>query len=153
MKSTEQIQLKIHTQESLLKQVNAWRVLNKKIVFTSGFFDVLTKDDILLFNEAASFGDMLIVGIYDDASIAKQKGSNQTINEENSRALVLACLLQTDAIVIFKEEHALELIKQIMPNILVNASNSTLEKIIGAKEISESEGGIKIINIDADMTD
>ncbi len=147
MKSTQQIQHKIYTQESLLKQVNAWRVLNKKIVFTNGVFDILHKGHIASLSEAATYGDMLVVGINADASVKKLKGPTRPVNDENARALILASLLQTDAVVIFEEDTPLELIKLIKPNVLVKGGDYTIDEIVGAKEVLAAGGEVKIASI------
>jgi D-glycero-beta-D-manno-heptose 1-phosphate adenylyltransferase len=147
MKSPQQIPLKIYTLDNLLKQLNAWRVLNKKIVFTSAVFDILRKEDIAYLNEAASCGDILIIGIVADESINVLKDAAPLVNDENARALLLASLLQTDAVIIFKEDEALELIKQIMPNVLVNNTAYTIEQITGAKQVLAFGGEIKMYNI------
>jgi D-glycero-beta-D-manno-heptose 1-phosphate adenylyltransferase len=126
MKSTQQIQLKIHSVESLLKQVNAWRVLNKKIVFMSGVFDDLSTKDILFFNEAALYGDMLVVGVNTNTSANNTKPLDTLVNHLNTSAMVLASLLQTDAVVIFEEDSPLELIKKIKPDVLVNIGGHSL---------------------------
>jgi D-glycero-beta-D-manno-heptose 1-phosphate adenylyltransferase len=147
MKSTQQIQHKIYTQESLLKQVNAWRVLNKKIVFTNGVFDILHKGHIASLSEAASYGDMLIVGVNADASVKKLKGPTRPVNEENARVLMLASLLQTDAVIIFEEDTPLELIKLIMPDVLVKGGDYTIEQIAGAAEVLAAGGEVKIASI------
>ncbi len=147
MKSTLQIQHKIYTKENLLKQVSAWRVLNKKIVFTNGVFDILHKGHIASLNEAASYGDMLVVGVNADASVKKLKGPTRPVNDENARALLLASLLQTDAVIIFEEDTPLELIKIIMPNVLVKGGDYTIEQIAGAKEVLAAGGEVKIATI------
>jgi D-glycero-beta-D-manno-heptose 1-phosphate adenylyltransferase len=147
MKSTQQIQQKIYTLDNLLKQVNAWRVLNKKMVFTNGVFDILHKGHIASLNEAASYGDILIVAVNADSSVKKLKGPTRPVNDEAARALLLASLLQTDAIIIFEEETPLELIKQIMPNVLVKGGDYTIEQIAGAKEVLAAGGEVKIAHI------
>jgi D-glycero-beta-D-manno-heptose 1-phosphate adenylyltransferase len=147
MKSTQQIEHKIYTIETLLKQVNAWRVLNKKIVFTNGVFDILHKGHITSLNEAASYGDVLVVGVNADNSVKKIKGPNRPVNDENARTLLLASLLQTDAIIIFDEDTPIELIKQIMPDVLVKGGDYTIDQIAGAKEVLAAGGEVKIANI------
>jgi D-glycero-beta-D-manno-heptose 1-phosphate adenylyltransferase len=151
MKSTQQILHKIYTQDHLLKQVNAWRVLNKKIVFTTAIFDILEKMDIALLNEAASFGDILIVGINADPSAKKMNKSAPHMNNENARALLLASLLQTDAVVIFEEDITLQLVKNIMPDVLVVSGNYTLEQIASAKKILAGSGEMKMVNVIDDI--
>jgi D-glycero-beta-D-manno-heptose 1-phosphate adenylyltransferase len=147
MKSTQQILQKIYTLPNLLKQVNAWRVLNKKIVFTNGVFDILHKGHIASLNEAASYGDVLIVAVNADSSVKKLKGPTRPVNNEDARALVLASLLQTDAIIIFEEDTPLELIKHTTPNVLVKGGDYSIDQIVGAKEVLAAGGEVKIANI------
>ena len=120
---------------------------NKKIVFTNGVFDIIHKGHIASLNEAASYGDMLIVGVNADASVKRLKGDSRPVNEEDARALVLASLLQTDAVIIFSEDTPLELIKQLMPDVLVKGGDYTVEQIAGAKEVIAAGGEVKIAKI------
>jgi D-glycero-beta-D-manno-heptose 1-phosphate adenylyltransferase len=147
MKSTQQILQKIYTLPNLLKQINAWRVLNKKIVFTNGVFDILHKGHIASLNEAASYGDVLIVAVNADSSVKKLKGPTRPVNDEDARALVLASLLQTDAVIVFEEDTPLVLIKHIMPDVLVKGGDYTIDQIAGAKEVLAAGGEVKIANI------
>jgi D-glycero-beta-D-manno-heptose 1-phosphate adenylyltransferase len=147
MKSILQIQHKIFTLDNLLKQLSVWRVLNKKIVFTNGVFDILHIGHITSLNEAASYGDVLIVAVNADSSVKKLKGPTRPINNEKARAVILASLLQTDAVIIFEDDTPLELIKQIMPNVLVKGGDYTIEQIAGAKEVLAAGGEVKIAAI------
>ncbi len=67
------------------------------------------------------------------------------MNNQDSRALVLASLLMVDAVVIFEEDTPLELIKSIMPDVLVKGGDYTVEQIAGAKEVI-ANGGRVVIN-------
>jgi rfaE bifunctional protein nucleotidyltransferase chain/domain len=67
------------------------------------------------------------------------------VNDEQSRATILASLLMIDAVVIFNEDTPLELIKAILPDVLVKGGDYTLKQIVGAKEVMEA-GGRVIIN-------
>ncbi|MFN0082431.1 MAG: D-glycero-beta-D-manno-heptose 1-phosphate adenylyltransferase [Ferruginibacter sp.] len=120
---------------------------SKKVVFTNGVFDILHKGHIASLTEAASFGDVLIVAVNADESVKKLKGPTRPVNEEQARALLLASLLQTDAVIIFEEETPLYLIKQIMPDVLVKGGDYTLEQIAGAKEVIAAGGSVKIATI------
>jgi D-glycero-beta-D-manno-heptose 1-phosphate adenylyltransferase len=75
------------------------------------------------------------------------KGPTRPVNDENARALLLASLLQTDAITIFEEETPLELIKQLLPNVLVKGGDYTVEQIAGAKEVIAAGGEVIIAKI------
>ena len=148
MRQSRQISFKIFDREQLTRQLKIWKLLDKKIVFTNGVFDILHQGHLALLNEAASFADILIVGVNSDASVKRLKGDSRPLNNEYSRALLLASLVMVDAVIIFEEDTPLELIKNIMPNVLVKGGDYTIEKIVGAKEILENTGEVKIIPIE-----
>ena len=147
MRSSRQIPDKIYNLQELLKQVFIWKMLGKKIVFTNGVFDILHKGHIASLSEAASHGDILIVAVNTDASVKKLKGPTRPVNDENARTLVLASLLQTDAIILFKEDTPLELIKAILPEVLVKGGDYTMEQIAGAKEVIAAGGKVILAQI------
>lgn len=147
MRSTLQITNKIFTKENLIKQVVAWKMTGKKIVFTNGVFDVLHKGHIASLNEAAEFGEILIVAVNSDESVKRLKGPARPINDEQARALIIASLVQTDAVVIFEEDTPLKLIIELMPDVLVKGGDYSLENIAGAKEVIASGGSVKLAAI------
>lgn len=147
MRTTLQIPNKIFDLDHLVKQVFAWKMLGKKIVFTNGVFDVFHKGHIASLTQAASYGEKLIVAINDDESVKKLKGTDRPINDENARALLLASLLQTDAVILFKEDTPLELIKALLPDVLVKGGDYTIDEIVGAKEVIAAGGKVKIADI------
>lgn len=144
MRSVQGVSSKIFTREKLLQQIIIWRMHNKKIAFTNGVFDIVHHGHIASLTEAASFADILIVGVNADTSVKKLKGPARPVNEENARTLLLASLLQTDAVIIFQEDTPLELIKQIMPDVLVKGGDYSIDQIAGAKEVLAAGGEVKI---------
>ena len=144
MRASSQIPGKIFLKEALIKQVFAWKMLGKKIVFTNGVFDILHKGHIASLSESALHGDILIVAVNADASVTKLKGPTRPVNDENARALILASLLQTDAVIIFEEDTPLELIKDLMPDVLVKGGDYSLEQIAGAREVISAGGKVII---------
>lgn len=145
MRSVRNIPGKIFNDNELQKQVRRWRLLNKTIVFTNGVFDILHEGHIASLSEAASFGHILIIGVNADASVKRIKGENRPVNNENSRTLLLASLLMTDAIILFKEDTPLNLISSILPDVLVKGGDYTLEQIAGANEVLANGGQVKIV--------
>jgi D-glycero-beta-D-manno-heptose 1-phosphate adenylyltransferase len=144
MKAVQAIPNKIFTLDNITNQLNRWRLLGKKIVFTNGVFDILHEGHIASLSDAASHGDILIVGINADASVKRLKGETRPVNAEQSRALLLASLLMTDAVIIFEEDTPINLITTILPEVLVKGGDYTLEQIIGAKEVIANGGEVKI---------
>jgi len=119
--------------------------MGKKIVFTNGVFDLLHEGHIASLSQAAQEGDYLIVAVNGDDSVKRLKGDSRPINNENSRALLLASLLIVDAVIIFHEDTPLQLIQQILPDVLVKGGDYTVDQIAGSKEVI-ANGGRVVIN-------
>jgi rfaE bifunctional protein nucleotidyltransferase chain/domain len=147
MRSVQSIPNKIFTLAALQQQLKRWRLLNKKIVFTNGVFDILHQGHIASLSEAAGHGNILIVGVNADASVKRLKGDSRPVNDQDSRALLLASLTMTDAVIIFEEDTPYDLITAIMPDVLVKGGDYTIETIVGAKEIIANAGKVIIAPI------
>jgi rfaE bifunctional protein nucleotidyltransferase chain/domain len=145
MKAVNCIPDKIFTLADLQKQVTAWRVTGKSIAFTNGCFDILHEGHIFSLNEAAKEADKLIIGVNSDASVKRLKGPERPINNEHSRSLILSNLVTVDAVIIFNEDTPLELIKSLMPDVIVKGGDYTIEQIVGSKEVL-ANGGKVVIN-------
>ncbi len=147
MKSVQSLPEKIYNLDELKRQIARWRLKGKKIVFTNGVFDILHEGHIASLAEAAGYGNILIVAVNSDASVKRSKGPSRPVNNEQSRALLLASLIMTDAVIIFEEDTPLELIKSSMPDILVKGGDYTVEQIAGAKEVIANGGEVKLARI------
>lgn len=147
MKEIQAIPGKIFSPIELERQVKRWRLLNKKIVFTNGVFDLMHQGHIESFIEAAQQGDILIVAINSDASVKRLKGPNRPVQAENSRALILASLVMTDAIVIFEEDTPQQLLTSLLPDVLVKGGDYTVDQIAGAKEVLANGGRVHLTKI------
>jgi D-beta-D-heptose 7-phosphate kinase/D-beta-D-heptose 1-phosphate adenosyltransferase len=147
MRSVQSIPGKIFTSASIQPQLKRWRLQNKKIVFTNGVFDILHEGHISSLSEAASHGNILIVGVNADASVKRLKGESRPVNNQNSRTLLLASLVITDAVIIFEEDTPYNLITAIMPDVLVKGGDYTIETIVAAKEVMAAGGEVIIAPI------
>jgi D-beta-D-heptose 7-phosphate kinase/D-beta-D-heptose 1-phosphate adenosyltransferase len=147
MKKSDSLKDRIFSREELQQEVTRLRLKSKTIAFTNGVFDILHEGHIAVLSQAASFADVLIVGVNSDASVKKLKGENRPINSEDSRALIIASLLMVDAVTIFNEETPIELIRLIQPDVLIKGGDYTLETIVGAKEVLANGGRVEIIPV------
>jgi len=145
MKSVSSIPSKIFSPHELQLQLKRWRLKNSRIVFTNGVFDILHEGHIASLSEAASFGHILIVGVNADASVKRLKGESRPVNNERSRALLLAALVITDAVVVFEEDTPEKLINSIMPDVLVKGGDYTLDQIVGADTVIANGGEVRIV--------
>lgn len=145
MRTGNSIIEKIVTENELHKKLAQWRLLGKTIAFTNGCFDILHAGHIASLTQAAQQADILVVGLNADISVKGLKGKNRPVNDEQSRALVLAALSMVDAVILFSEDTPRELIVSIQPDVLVKGGDYKVEDIAGAREVIAA-GGKVVIN-------
>ena len=145
MKTGDAIEKKIMTVDQAKLMMAALKVTGKKVSFTNGCFDIIHPGHLFSLKQAAAEADYLIVGLNSDASVKKLKGPSRPINNTESRALVLANLIVVDAVIVFEEETPLELIKAILPDVMVKGGDYTTNQVVGGKEVI-ANGGKVIIN-------
>ena len=145
MQRPDKIESRVLSIPDAVSKVNEWKKQGKKIAFTNGVFDLLHRGHISSLSQAASEADYLIVGLNSDSSTKRLKGDSRPVNDEESRAILLASLIMVDAVVIFNEDTPLELIKKLMPDVLIKGGDYTVEQIAGAKEVI-ANGGRVVIN-------
>jgi D-beta-D-heptose 7-phosphate kinase/D-beta-D-heptose 1-phosphate adenosyltransferase len=124
---------------TVAERVRGLQKSGKKAVFTNGCFDILHSGHIDLLRRARSLGDVLVVAINSDASVARMKGPNRPIIPEQERAELLAGLEMVDFVCTFEEDTPLNAILTIRPDILVKGADWTAN-IVGQPEV-EAWGG------------
>lgn len=154
MTHEEVIQSKIHTLQSLQRQIAIWRLHSKKIVFTNGCFDLVHRGHIDYLTKAADCGDYLVVALNSDDSVKRlNKGENRPIQDENSRTIIMASLHFVSAVIIFNEDTPLELIQHIEPDVLVKGADydatetnpQSKKYIVGSDFVRQQDGEVKTI--------
>lgn len=126
--------------------IQGWKSEGKIIVFTNGVFDLLHIGHITYMAKAAELGDKLIIGLNADSSVKRLKGPERPVNDQNTRAAILSALFFVDAVVVFEEDTPINLIKTLVPDVLVKGADYSIENIVGAKEVIENGGEVKTIN-------
>ena len=133
---------------ALVRMANIWRLKSDRIVFTNGVFDILHRGHVEYLEEAAALGDRLIVGINSDSSVQRLgKGPDRPLNDQDSRALVLASLRCVDGIVIFEEDTPLEIIKAVTPDVLVKGGDWKADQIVGADVVKARGGEVRSLKL------
>jgi len=130
----------ITTKANLLRLREQWKFFGKKVVFTNGCFDLLHRGHIDYLAKAKSLGDVLVIGLNDDASVRRLKGPQRPLVEQGDRAEILASLKSVDFVCLFSEDTPYELIKAVVPDVLVKGADWPVDKVVG-KDIVESAGG------------
>ena len=146
MRNASIIHQKVYNRDALIRQTAVWKFLGKRIAFTNGVFDIVHQGHIYSLTQAAQEADILIVGINSDSSVKRlNKGPERPINNQESRALLIASMIMVDAVVVFDEDTPYELILSIMPDVLVKGGDYRVEQVVGHREVLEN-GGQVIIN-------
>ena len=144
MNRPELVPSKILAMPELLQRVAQWRLADKKIAFTNGVFDILHEGHIFSLSQAAKEANYLIVGLNSDDSVKRLKGNSRPVNSQSSRSLLLASLVIVDVVVVFEEDTPLNLVKTILPDVLVKGGDYTVEQVAGAKEVLAANGRVVI---------
>lgn len=123
-----------------LAEVRAeWRSAAKTVVFTNGCYDILHPGHIRLLERARSLGDVLILALNTDSSVARLKGPSRPLIQETERARMAMALEAVDAVTFFDEDTPRELIALILPDILVKGADWA--HFIAGREEVEAAGG------------
>ena len=147
LKSLEIIERKLKRKEDLSAHLSRWRFKNEKIVFTNGCFDILHLGHIDYLSKASDLGTKLIVGVNSDASVKTlNKGGNRPLQDDYSRARIIAALHFVDVVIIFNETTPLELIQIVKPDVLVKGSDYSIKQIVGHDVVLSAGGEVKTID-------
>ncbi len=154
MNQFEKITGKIRSLEETIAWMKELRDNGKSIAFTNGCFDLLHRGHVTYLAQASDYADILILGLNSDNSVKRQnKGPERPINDEVSRALVTASLECVDGVVLFTEDTPENLIKSLIPDVLVKGADYNAEEtnplnksyVVGSDIVRENGG--KVITI------
>ena len=122
-----------------------YREQGRRIIFTNGCFDILHRGHVTYLNRAKALGDILIVGVNSDASVARLKGDGRPINSLDDRIQVLSALSCIDHIVPFEEDTPVELIRAIRPDVFVKGGDYSRDNLPEAPIVEELGGTVQLL--------
>ncbi len=137
---------KIKTFQEASAQVKGWQHEGHHVVFTNGCFDIIHLGHVDYLEKARMLGDKLVIGLNSDDSVSRFKGPERPLQDQTSRARILASMQFVDLIVFFNEDTPLNLISEIKPNILVKGSDYLAGNIVGADVVKKNGGVVKTID-------
>jgi len=107
-------------------------MVDHKIVFTNGCFDLFHAGHVNLLYNAKRLGDELYVGLNTDRSILEIKGPNRPIIPQDQRFEMVASCRYVDRVFFFDEPTPLKLIETIMPDIIVKGGDYRHADVVGS---------------------
>jgi rfaE bifunctional protein nucleotidyltransferase chain/domain len=129
----------LYSRPELIQARALWRREGKTVVFTNGCYDILHPGHIRLLEKARSLGDLLILALNTDASVARLKGPTRPLISEAERARMALALEAVDAVTLFDEDTPRELIAEVLPDILIKGADWA--HFIAGREEVEAAGG------------
>ena len=117
-----------------------WHDEGRTIVFTNGVFDLLHPGHLALLADCATMGDIVLVAINDDASVARLKGPSRPVYPASERAEILLALRWVDAVTVFSEDTPLVAIERVCPDVLVKGAEYGAGEIVG-EQFVRARGG------------
>jgi D-glycero-beta-D-manno-heptose 1-phosphate adenylyltransferase len=131
-----------------------WRAAQPgRVVFTNGVFDLLHAGHLAGLEAARALGDVLVVGVNDDASARRlAKGPGRPFVPAADRALLVAGLRAVDAVVLFDEDTPAALVAELDPHILVKGSDHDPTTLPGRDHVLARGGTVTVLPLLADRS-
>ncbi len=124
----------------------------KKVVFTNGVFDLIHSGHVDYLVKAKEMGDVLILALNTDESVKRIKGEKRPILLQNERAFVVSNLKPVDYVTFFEEDTPAEIIKDLIPDVLVKGADWSIDKIVGRDVVEANGGEVKTIDFVNDQS-
>ncbi|MDD5476100.1 MAG: D-glycero-beta-D-manno-heptose 1-phosphate adenylyltransferase [Syntrophales bacterium] len=121
--------------EDLKKTLDELRALGKRVVFTNGCFDLIHVGHVTYLKKAKLLGDILVIAINSDSSVAAIKGPMRPIVPEKERMAVVAALEAADFVTLFDEDTPLNLIKYLKPDIIAKGGDWAESDVVGRDHV------------------
>lgn len=131
--------------DTLVPCLEEHRRRGRRIVLTSGCFDLLHRGHITYLHQARSLGDVLVVGVNTDDSIRRLKGPERPINMLEDRVQVLSALSCVDHVVSFDDDTPHRLVAAVRPDVFVKGGDYTRDRLPEASLVEELGGRVEIL--------
>ena len=132
---------------ALLHERRGWKAAGRAVVFTNGCFDLLHPGHIALLEKARAFGDVLVVGLNSDASVARLKGAGRPVVPAAERAEALLALEPVTRVVVYDEDTPREIVAALLPDVLVKGADWAADRIVGREEVEAAGGRVERVEL------
>ncbi len=127
------------------ERVAAWKALGLKVGFTNGVFDLLHRGHLHSLEQSSRRVDRLVVGVNSDASTKRLKGPERPVQDQATRAAVLAGLRAVDLVVVFGEDTPEDLIRALKPDMLFKGADYAGKAIPGQMFVESLGGSVALL--------
>lgn len=109
--------------DELLLLRPGWRAAGRTVVWTNGCFDVLHAGHLASLAAARRLGDVVVVGVNDDASVSRLKGPGRPVLPAEDRVALLAALRYVDYAVVFAEDTPEAVLSRLQPDVAAKGAD------------------------------
>jgi len=136
---------KVTDLDTLAMQLERHRREGRRVVLTSGCFDILHRGHVSYLSAAKGEGDVLVVAVNSDASVRRLKGPGRPVNAVDDRAQVLVALSSVDYVVVFDEDTPVDVVRAVRPDVFVKGGDYTADVLPEAPIVEELGGVVRIL--------
>ncbi|HBH01119.1 MAG: ADP-heptose synthase [Candidatus Rokubacteria bacterium RBG_16_73_20] len=121
------------------------RAERKRIVLANGCFDLLHVGHVRYLEAARRLGDVLFVGVNDDAAVARLKGPGRPLLPLDERVEILRALRAVDHVVVFGEDTADRLVAALKPDVHAKGTDYAPEAVPEAATVRAHGGTVAVV--------
>lgn len=138
---------KIVDLDTLIQRTAEAKAQGKKIVSTSGCFDLLHAGHVTYLEDAKRKGNILVVLLNSDISVQKLKGPERPIMPEEARAIVIAGLECVDYVCLFSQPTPCEIIARFKPDVVIKGGDYYRKHIPEMDTVAEYGGTVEYVSL------
>lgn len=136
---------KILSLDALAERLAQHRHQGQRVVLANGVFDLLHVGHVRYLEAARAEGDVLVVGVNGDASVAELKGGGRPLLPAPDRAALVAALACVDYVVVFESNTVTPLIKALRPDVHAKGTDYTPETVPERDAVRAVGGRVAIV--------
>lgn len=122
------------------------------VVFTGGTFDIIHPGHIHTLKSSRALGDLLVVSIARDSTVAKNKGHSPT-NNETERVKMISAIRYVDAALLGSEDDIFEIVMRVKPQIITLGYDQKHDQSVIIKELAKRGLMAQIVRLDSPVPD
>lgn len=131
--------------DALAARVAELKRQGRRVAFANGHFDLLHVGHLRYLRAAAEHGDLLVVGLNDDASVARLKGPGRPVVPAAERAELVAALEPVDLVVVFDGDSPAGLLARLRPEVHCKGTDYGSPERVPEFDVVRSYGGRTVL--------
>jgi rfaE bifunctional protein nucleotidyltransferase chain/domain len=132
------------TLDEAARLADARRARGERLVLANGCFDLLHVGHVRYLEAARRLGDWLVVGVNGDGAVRRLKGPGRPLMPARERAEILLALRAVDAVVVFDDDTAADLVARLRPEVHAKGTDYTEGSVPEGDAVRATGGRVAI---------